>query len=308
MGPVEPSAAAKASAICMHWSRIDKEVAGRRMKETLAKVAPPYAPMDRTTAWPRLPVVPQITTLLPALEATEARLAGTPEYECGILFTHHRVDGLTAQNMESFAKHNRDCVTIPLATEQSVFPGSYRLDENDHWTAITMRRGRGVWRNVDLAYWLYYSERKFRCKRWLFSDWDMHCTGPLADFYGDAWDADVACAHPAVIGEDYYWFREIDRLPADFQPFAAGVIPMAGTLVSDKAMRLMTAMSAELSYDLFSELRVGTLARRCGFEIKQLPDPSTIRWQRRPEIVAPGLYHPVKERQTVESGGGQQCH
>jgi len=301
--PHAPGPDQQAKAVCLHWSRIEKDVCERRMRETLARVAPPYAPMKRNTPWPHLPTVPQITTLQPALDATEARLAGTPTFECGILFTHHRVDAVTLENMASFERHNHDCVVIPISTEQDVTPGGYRLDENEHWRAITARSGRGAWRNIDWAYWLYYSNRAYNCKRWLCSDWDVHCTGPLSEFYGPAWDADVACARPAIAGVDpFYWFKEVPRLPADLRDQAAALTPMTCTLLSDRAMKTMTAASARMSYDLFCEVRAGTLARACGFDITTIPHPETIRWDRRPEITGRGLWHPVKEAETLPRG------
>ena len=302
------------AAICMHWSRIDKETAGRRMREVLARVAPPYEskPVNSESPqytmknpWPILPTEPQITTLEPQLAQADARLAGTPVHECGILFTHYNSSPLTRRNMESFGRSNPDTVTVSLATDLDVFPGSFRLDDDDRWRAITNRNGRGCWRNMDWAFWLYYANRKYNCKRWLFSDWDMHCTGPLKEFYGAAWDADCVCVQPVHPGKNEYpWFSEIHRLPLEWQERAAGTVLLSGTLVSDRAMRAMTMMAPRASYDLFCELRVGTLAQVCGFEIQAMPKPDGIRWDRRPDIKGPGLWHPVKESDTLVDTGG----
>jgi hypothetical protein len=300
MKPYPPTPEQQETAVCLHWSRMDKDVVARRMKERLATVTAPYEKMNRAAPWPILPKVPQVMTLDPMLQATEDRLKGTPEFECGVLFTHHRTDGLTAENMASFGRHNPDCVVVPIATELDVFPGSYRLDENLHWQAITARRGRGAWRNLDWAMYLYYANRTVNCKRWIWADWDLHCTGPLKDFYGAMWDKDVVCAHPAKQGQPWHWFCEIPRLPAELQGHAAGVVPGAGTLISNRALAAMTAAAPKVSYDLFAELRIGTLAQFCGFEISQAPTDWTLRYTRRPEIEGPGLWHPVKEWSTLK--------
>lgn len=300
MKPYPPTQEQEETAVCLHWSRIEKDVAARRIADKLTTIGGGYEKMNRSTAWPELPKVPQITSLKPALEATAARLAGTPTYEVGVLFFHHRTDRLTTENFESFARHNPQAVIIPIATETAVYPGSYRLDENPHWTAITARRGRGCWRNLDFAAYLYYSERRFNCERWVLSDWDLHCTGSLKDFYGAAWDADCACAHPARTGEPWHWFKDVGRLPEEMKAQAAGVVPMAGTLLSDRAMAAIVEAAHALSFDLFAELRMGTLAQACGFQITELPTSWTLRYHRRPEIEGPGLWHPVKEWETLK--------
>jgi hypothetical protein len=239
--------------------------------------------------------------LEPQLAQADARLAGTPVYECGILFTHYNSSPLTRRNMESFGRDNPDTVTVSLATDLDVFPGSFRLDDDERWRAITHRNGRGCWRNMDWAFWLYYANRQYNCKRWLFSDWDMHCTGSLKEFYGAAWDADCACVQPVHPGKNKYpWFSEISRLPLEWQDKAAGTVLLSGTLVSDRALRAMTLAAPRASYDLFCELRIGTLAQVCGFEIQAMPRPDGIRWDRRPSIVGPGLWHPVKEADTLK--------
>lgn len=299
MKPVEPPAERQDSAICLHWSRIEKDVVARRMQERLAKFDG-YERIDRRQPWPELPTEPVLSTLQPALDATRKRLMGTPKYEVGVLFFHHRTDALTVENMESFSRHNRAGIAvIPIATETDVFPNSYRLDENDHWTTLTARRGRGCWRNLDFAAYLYYSVRQFDCERWVLADWDLHCTGPLKEFYGDAWNADCACAHPSKLGEPWHWFKEVPRLPPEWRDQAAGVVPMAGTLLSDRALAAMAAECPRVAYDLFAELRAGTLAQICGLKIEQLPTHWTLRYTRRPEIKGAGLWHPVKEWETI---------
>ncbi len=96
---------------------------------------------------------------------------------------------------------------------------------------------------------------------------------------------------------DWPWFREIER-PELYGDSLLGMCPLCGILLSFNALRAIVRLAlAPLYTMLFSECRIGTLARTVGIEPALIrPDAEHyISWQ--PRLPSgPGVWHPVKTR------------
>jgi len=150
------------------------------------------------------------------------------------------------------------------------------------------------WHNADQAFFKWFLNNKPEGRRFALIESDMLCTISLREFYGSVWDAPVAAKRVLRPGVEWYWWREIGRLPEDLREFSTGAAPLAGILFSRDAMEQMSPVVLDIE-DVFSELRVGTVAKYLDLKIVEAGWPSIKALPLNDgELGQPGLYHMVK--------------
>ncbi len=229
-------------------------------------------------------------------------MSADPRSELGIVFIHHRTDAVTLNNLQSFRDWNPDATIVTMSAEQP-FPDGYSIQQMPEWlgrwqkqTAKQNLRAK----STDFLLFAWYQNRREDCARWVVVEWDSYCACPVSEFFGELYDADVVGSSVITpeTDEGWWWFCRRGSLPQEMQPYAAGIAPFSFVLFSDKAMSAMS--QAIPSGDLGNgngELRIGTLARFCGFhpwsnrnglghnDWRPLPDGKPL---------GPGMWHPVK--------------
>ena len=220
----------------------------------------------------------------------------------GIVFLHHRVDEVTANNLQSFRDWNPHATIVTVSAEEP-FPGGYSIRDfprfKASWERQSCKPGLRA-RSADLLLYAWYLHRREQCDRWLVVEWDAFCAMPVVDFFAATWEFDFVV--PNVCWQtrepEWYWFQHIGSLPAGLQPFATGISPFCFLLARDAVLR---AVCERVPWDCLgecnSDLRMGTLAYACGFVPVANPLSSwNITSQPLPETtpVDAGMWHPVK--------------
>jgi hypothetical protein len=220
-----------------------------------------------------------------------------------ILFAYHRCDALTWHHYETLLRSNAGHRIIPITDDvPDHLPGSIDVHSfPDPWPAAD------PWRRCDTMLYRWFLHRTASAKRYLLLEYDCLCTVDAADAYRGVWDADVAARDVYLPGQgrDTRWgedirqewshFDEIDRLPPEDRPFAAGLVPMAGLLFSHRGLERIVDHTTR--NDVFCELRIGTAARKAGLRPIAFPLAlrRTIRWDPHPAVPRePGIYHAIK--------------
>lgn len=214
------------------------------------------------------------------------------EHELCVLFAYHKADALTLYHLELLQRHSPDYLIIPITDDVPVhLPGGVDVKAfADPWPKAN------PWRRCDTMLYRWFLNRTVSAKRYLYLEYDCLCTQDLAISYQDVWDCEVA-ARDIVLPEDvdWMWFQEIDRLAPEDQPFALGLVPLAGILFSHNALeRIVQNLSTE---DVFCELRMGTAARKAGLTLTPFPPSLRASIQHNPHAgvpTGPGLFHAVK--------------
>lgn len=91
-------------------------------------------------------------------------------------------------------------------------------------------------------------------------------------------------------------FAEIDRMPRWAQANSRGISPLGCVLLTRAALDAIAAPDHDdlFAADIFSELRLPSLVRYCGFNISIMYLPYCDTAPKSPGPV-PGVYHPVKQ-------------
>ncbi len=224
-------------------------------------------------------------------------LRARPSSDLGVVFTHYRTDPVTERNLASFRAHHAG--PVETASAEARFPDTADC-ATERWQRVTAGERERRWRNADLLVFEWFKQRRHRCRTWLIVDWDTLCTGPLDAYARAAQDYDVVAPSVKLTTRDleWPWFREVPRLPPELQPYAMGVVPFCGTIVSETALSAMCDALDRLASDIFCELRFATLAAWCGFPPVANPEADAgLSWTGAAlGVRAPGvLRHPVKE-------------
>jgi hypothetical protein len=120
---------------------------------------------------------------------------------------------------------------------------------------------------------------------------------PIIEFYREVWDAPLAGAAVVDIvrNPDWHWFKEIKN-PNKYGGFLCGVVPLSGILFSREVLEIIARQADDPLYKpLISECRIGTLAKRAGYQPRQISSNAAdyITWSPRTPT-HPGIWHPVK--------------
>jgi hypothetical protein len=225
-----------------------------------------------------------------AAETPAATTATVPEL-C-ILFAYHRLDALTLHHLALLRQHNPTHPIVPISADvPEHLPDGVDLSAfEDRWPAVD------GWRRCDTMIYRWFLNRTVTAKRYVYVEYDCHCTQDLADVYREVWDADIAVRDVYRPGDDWPWFAELDRLEPEKRPYALGIAPLAGVLCSHDALeRLIPKLTAR---DVFCELRFGTAAQEAGLTVSLFPEPlrTTLQWNPHGRLpTAPGLWHAIKQ-------------
>ena len=191
-----------------------------------------------------------------------------PEHELAILFLHHDLDEVTLNNLESFRLRNPGVPIVPISggkrmeggTAPEDLPTFSRLHSRFAGTDWMYRSGL----DVLIIDW-YRNRRTIRAKRWFFAEWDGWCGMPLREYLGEVWDADVSVSSIRWPNREpeWFWFRQIQRLPEKYRPFACGMVPTCFTCVSDRAMQALSErLTEEMMGHIIYEIRNSTFVAR----------------------------------------------
>lgn len=158
-----------------------------------------------------------------------------------------------------------------------------------------------AWLSSDLAVFMWYAahQHEINSNRFLIVEWDCWCDMSAEEYYQYVWNHDFVA--PTVVypeRDTWHWFNTIGDLPDRARLYATGIIPFCGILMSDKAMRAITAEILKPEYaSLNSELRLPTIATMLGFH--PVPNPVCSRgitWKNSVPFAGQfkGLHHPRK--------------
>jgi len=215
-------------------------------------------------------------------------------HEYALLFPYHSGAPRAAllQNFERARRFNPGAPIVPLIHDgEPVFPGTIDVREQPS-PFVTDDK----WRSCDSMVYRWFQRRQLDARRYILYEWDMFSSVSVPEFYRSVWDADVAAVAPQTpeANPGWCWFQEIPAL-GKLAPFAAGLAPWAGVLLSARALQALS--EAPPIPEVFCELRAGTLARAAGFEISPMPFARGII-DSHPDLIrfsdAPGIYHPIK--------------
>lgn len=216
--------------------------------------------------------------------------------ECCILFLHHKDDETTRYHLDLLRRGNPYPVVAVCDASAERVEGAIDVDVlTKEWAS------EDKWGGIDTVLYRWFRHGGLRAERYVFFEWDTLATMPVKEYFGALWDEDAAGASTMLIERDpdWWWFHQLDRLPPHVRDVAAGIVPLSGLLLSDRA--LAAVASSAIPADVYCELRLGTLLRAAGFTLSEYP-PETQRmnqWHR--DLIVydadkPGIYHPIKER------------
>ena len=211
--------------------------------------------------------------------------------DCLILFLHHDDSAVTRRHLALLRGNNPWPVVALCNGSSSKVEGAIDVAKlSSRWA------GEDPWRGADSMIYRWFAHQPLAARRYVVMEWDALATMPVSAYLEEVWDQDAAAAnvHMPATRPDWPWFNE---LPAELRPFAAGVSPLNGVLISHRA--LAAVVGGEIPENLYSECRLGTLLRKAGFMPTSLPRAKAETNSFHPGHVlvnprAPGIYHPVK--------------
>lgn len=214
--------------------------------------------------------------------------------ECCILFLHYRADAESRAHLDLLRRLNPYPVVALTDEVVEPLPGSFDAARPEWgYTGTT-------WLNADTPAQRWYRHGGIRAERYIHLEWDAEATLPVREFYREVWNADAAASAIQLIERDpdWFWFHQVDQLPTDLRPHAAGLTPLNGFLLSDRALAAVAA--APPLPNIFCELRLGTLLRHAGFALTPFAPHRAATNQWLAEMIprdraVPSIYHPVKQ-------------
>jgi len=224
------------------------------------------------------------------------------EHELAIIFLHHRTDAVTRNNLESFRRWNPDIPIVLLSGDEPMeggisargLPAFQKLCQHYQGTEWMHRSGL----DVMLVDW--YRRRKIKAKRWFLVEWDGWCGMPVREFLGEVWEADVVVSSVRWPNREpeWYWFRQIQRLPRAYRPYAVGLAPTCYTMLSDRALQAVSdQLVGELLGHIIYEIRIPTIAHASGYPPVVNPRAGwNVSWKDIEEgtPLSRNLWHPIK--------------
>jgi len=215
-----------------------------------------------------------------------------------ILFAHHNNDAVTRHHLD-LLRANNPYPVIPLCNAAA----EHVEDAVDVSKFSNRFAAEDRWQSSDVMIYLWFRHhRTVEAERYAYVEWDALATQPLRDYYDELWDADVAAPRIKTpqTSPQWEWFGwHGARLPERLRPFAAGIAPLNGVLLSRRALQAVA--DSPLPKNVFSELRLGSLLRSNGIALTPFSQQKARNNDWHPNLISvsnePGFYHPVKSLQ-----------
>jgi hypothetical protein len=220
------------------------------------------------------------------------------KHPLGIIFAYHENNAATRENLASFRRHNPD-TPIKLISAGDQLAGSFDL-RSDLVLECELDgfNPRSVWFNCDLQLYSWHRQCGGSCAAWLYVEWDTYCAQPVMNYFKYVRDFELSAAMPKFPKRDqeWPWWTERSKLPAEYFNYAAGLAPLTGMIISDALLGKIAAQQAALPCNCFCEVRIATLAKYLGVSVAANPMAGeSLCWQSGvPEHVFGVLSHPVK--------------
>lgn len=218
--------------------------------------------------------------------------------ECVILFSHHKNDELTRHHLNVLRAANPFYPVLPICRERDGKRNALQ-DAHNVWTQDTA--DQIGWAHCDIQVHEWFKQRPLSAHRYIVIEYDVYAPMPVRDFYGPLWDADcvgINVWRKPAHSDKWVWFKDIGKLPEQWQEEAVGIDPCAVMLFSHRCMDAMSRLP--IPRDVFCELRIGSMVKAAGFQVMQHPygseriSCSILRnvVESQPSL---GIYHPVKD-------------
>jgi hypothetical protein len=201
-----------------------------------------------------------------------------------VLFTYYRDDAITRVHFAALRASNPGVPIVPLVADRPAFlPGTVDIGplcEPQY--------------NVDRFPARWWDRHDLDAERVAVIESDCLVTQPLACYWRDVWDADVAASVVATPEShpDWLWWRECEE--AGIPPANRfGVMPSGVILYSARAVESLSRTGLRC----FAELRIGASASMAGLRLAEVPGGADTVHCREDLIrlsIVPGVYHPVK--------------
>jgi hypothetical protein len=194
----------------------------------------------------------------------------------GIIYVYYDDNPVVFRHLSLIQQYNQDCTVVPVRIKTDNVPINKKL----------------LWRNCDLVIYDWYrNDRKVECDYWIYLEWDTHCTVPLRPIYEPAYPCTASIVKLNPSTSNWYWFKDLKRLPRQYHQFACGVVPLCGIAICDDGLAKIS--EAAPRGDIFCELRFGTLANYFGYTPTPLKANNNLT-AHRVFPYEPGLWHKVK--------------
>lgn len=223
-----------------------------------------------------------------------------------ILFLHHKRCEVTHNNLKSMVLNNptKKLFTIGfegfelLQNSHVVYKDGVKYPNND--LMVAKNKDWLYWSEIDILIYDFYLNNP-TYSRYIITEWDTYCNCSAEDFYGNMLYEDVV-GHGIVNDfniKDWCWYQFLTKEQKSI-PKLGGIGPVL-IIYSNDVLRDMTKLvinNPRMYDNMFSELRMGTLARQCGYEPKQFMINDTfVSWKYEFIKFDPnvrGWYHPIK--------------
>lgn len=159
---------------------------------------------------------------------------------------------------------------------------------------------RTAWRNADrlIRDWWHQQGDHLAFDYAVFLEWDVLFSSSLSDVFTS--EDDFLCKEVMLPSQQWHWFEETPRLPLGLAEFATGIVPLGVSRISRECLNAVFSHPlAPEAYkrDIFSELRLPTLASACGFAPVACPETlRNVEWQEVSPEAGSGVWHSVKTR------------
>lgn len=203
-----------------------------------------------------------------------------------IIFNYHRSDrDVTQHHYDLIKQHNPNVPVFPISSSQDYLPNTFKWqpnlpilpteDSSDYYDWREVSRS-STWHEYDKAFIAWFRNRPVDAKRYVFCEWDVLCQISFQEYFRDYWDCQVV-GNKTFSQGDWCWWRDIERLPPDYQPYATAMVPLSLVMFSHDALRTISENFPEMY--CYCELRLATTAVKCGIPISAMMSP-TIDWDR----------------------------
>ena len=211
--------------------------------------------------------------------------------DLAILFFHHNCEEITRYHFEMLKFYNPGVPVVPVVRGEALhLSAAVDVQRDDEWSH------ERNWEGADIALLQWFRQRSFDAERYLWVEYDSLCSISLREWYADVWDADAAGARLETINPDWYFWRDVQKLPPAYRAVAASFSPFNGIMVSHRALSEVSVRF--YPKNVFCELRFPTAIRAAGFSLATLPlqkgNSNRFRASDITVTESAGFFHPVK--------------